>query len=229
MRQREQDAFRHSNKTGGGPETIEVLENRAWTNYCNYSLMELLYVQPVCEAMVERIEEGWRDLKDEWLEQREETNNTHEAMGEDSDNGGEGLNVNGKAQEDITGDVLSSNIGEDMASPSGDSSSVTAQSLDDDGAVNGEMATSIDETGSLNSGVADSASIGGQNDDKDDDHKTDTDSRQPSSGVITTTLPQDDLEQLAALVAENKTLYELIDFYSELTYVLVSSTTCICM
>ncbi len=210
MRQKEQDAYRHGNETEGGPDTIEVLENRAWTNYCNYSLMELLYVQPVCEAVVERIEEGWKDLKDEWLEQK--VNNTHEGSSDvmegDLDSGGDGLNGNGTDSEDSTGDPLSLSVGEDMASPSGDISSTTTTTGDD-----GEVAASTDEASSLN--IADSASIGGQNGDKDD-HKTDTDIRQPSeSGVGMTTMPQDDLELLAALVAENKTLYELIDFYSE--------------
>ena len=213
MRQKEQDAYRHGNETEGGSDAIEVLENRAWTNYCNYSLMELLYVQPVCEAVVERIEEGWKDLKDEWLEQK--VNNTHEGssgvMEEDLDSGGgDDLNSNGTDSEDSSRDPLSLNIGEDTASPSGDISSTTTTTTDDD---NGEVAASTDEASSLN--IADSASIGSQNDDKND-LETDTDIRQPSeSGVGMTTMPQDDLELLAALVAENKTLYELIDFYSE--------------
>ncbi len=174
--------------------------------------MELLYVQPVCEAVVERIEEGWKDLKDEWLEQK--VNNTHEGssdvMEEDLDSAGDHLNGNGTDSEDSSRDPLSLNIGEDTASPSGDISSTTTATTDDD---NGKVAASTDEASDLN--IADSASIGSQNDDKND-LETDTDTRQPSeSGVGMTTMPQDDLELLAALVAENKTLYELIDFYSE--------------
>ena len=54
----------------GDPGSTEVLlEGKPWANYCNYSLLELLKVQPVCEAMVERIGEGLRELKEELMEQ----------------------------------------------------------------------------------------------------------------------------------------------------------------
>ncbi len=184
-KQRELDA-RNRNEN----DTMEILVNSSRPNFCNYSLMELLRMQPVCEAVVEKIEEGWRDLKDEWLDTGGANNDDDDVIKKTNENIATKDNLENNPEDDIL--LKNTTATDEEISLKNDENNFTN--------INTEKTQST----FLRSYTEFLMSIG-----IDESWIEDTES------VGKNELSLESLEQLAALVAENKTLYELFDFYSE--------------